>query len=75
MGLQNIITNDKEYLKSEIGVILGIVKTYMLYGIRGIDLIPPQKLLPSVLSIPEVAAARETKGGKVRTIFFNKKKE
>lgn len=65
MGLQNVITHHKDYLKKEIGLILGIVKTYMLYCIRGIDLGAPQKLLPSVLSIPENSVTRETKGGKV----------
>lgn len=37
----------------------------MLYSLRGTDFRPPQKLLPSVLSIPEISLARETKGGKV----------
>lgn len=37
----------------------------MLYHIRGIDYCAPQKMLPSVLSIPENTVTRETKGGKV----------
>lgn len=78
MGLQNIITYHKEYLKKEIGFILGIVKIYMLYCIRGIDFCAPQKVLPSVLSIPENTVTRETKGGKVsKTLnyFYKKKKK
>lgn len=60
-----MITYHKEYLRNEIGFIMGIVKSYMLYCIKGIDLIPPKKLMPSVLSIPEATVTRETKGGKV----------
>lgn len=63
--MQNIVTSNKEYMKNEVGFILGIVKTYMLYNIRGIDFTSPQKLAPSVLSIPETTVIRETKGGKV----------
>lgn len=39
----------------------------MLYGIKGVDYIEPQKVLPSTLSIPEVPnnVLREKKGGKV----------
>lgn len=37
----------------------------MLYHIKGISFLVPQKLLPSVLSIPESNPTRETKGGKV----------
>lgn len=41
----------------------------MLYSIKGIDFTPPQKILPSVLSIPETSVTRETKGGKVSAIL------
>lgn len=70
VGLQNIITYHKGYLRSDFGFLMGIIKTYMLYSIRGIDFMPPQKLLPSVLSIPEATVTRETKGGKVCTNFM-----
>lgn len=54
-------------MNSELGLILGIIKTFMLYGIKGVDFILPQKLVPSTLSVPEVpsSSVREKKGGKV----------
>ncbi|KAJ8953878.1 hypothetical protein NQ318_019118 [Aromia moschata] len=66
-GVQNIVTQHPDYLRRELGTILGVVKTFMLYGIKGVDYLPPQKLLPSTLSIPEVPnnATREKKGGKL----------
>lgn len=65
-GLQNIIIQNGEYLKKELGFILGIIKTFMVYGIKGVNYMPPQKLAPSTLSIPEATnTVREKKGGKV----------
>nr|XP_022905160.1 HEAT repeat-containing protein 6 isoform X1 [Onthophagus taurus]XP_022905161.1 HEAT repeat-containing protein 6 isoform X1 [Onthophagus taurus]XP_022905163.1 HEAT repeat-containing protein 6 isoform X1 [Onthophagus taurus]XP_022905164.1 HEAT repeat-containing protein 6 isoform X1 [Onthophagus taurus] len=62
-GLQNIINHDVNYLKSEIGSILGIVRSYMLYGVKDVQFIAPQKLLPSVSSIPDPAGLIERRGG------------
>ncbi|KRT79059.1 HEAT domain-containing protein [Oryctes borbonicus] len=66
-GLNNIVSHDVSFLDSNLGILLGIVRSYMLCGVRGIDFIQPQKLLPSQLSIPESAVntLREKKGGKV----------
>lgn len=70
-GLQNVIIQDPIYLAQELGSILGVIKTYMLYGIKGVDYIVPQKVLPSTLSVPEVPnnVLREKKGGKVRYLY------
>lgn len=67
-GLQNIIILNTEYLLSDIGLLLGVVKTYMVFGIKGIDFITPTKVMPTVLEIPEptkITIPRENKGGKV----------
>ncbi|CAG9863491.1 unnamed protein product [Phyllotreta striolata] len=64
-GLQNIVSQNTDYLKKEMGLLLGIVKTYMVYGINDINYMPPQKLSPSTLSIPEITINRERKGGKL----------
>nr|XP_023019529.1 HEAT repeat-containing protein 6 [Leptinotarsa decemlineata] len=66
-GLQNIMsTKGQDYLKSELGLLLGFVKSFMLYGIEGIDFLPPQKLMPSAFSVPEQApASNHKKGGKL----------
>ncbi|CAG9838730.1 unnamed protein product [Diabrotica balteata] len=65
-GLQNIIIQHPEYLKNELGLILGVVKSFMVLGIKGIEYMLPQKLLPSILSIPEATnVPREKKGGKL----------
>ncbi|CAH0563740.1 unnamed protein product [Brassicogethes aeneus] len=66
-GLQNIITQNPDYLKRELGNILGIIRSYMLYGVGGIEFMVPQKLMPTALSIPETASSnlREKKGGKL----------
>lgn len=67
LGVHNIVIQDVSFLDSNLGILLGIIRSYMLYGVNGIDFISPQKLLPSQLSIPEstVNTLRERKGGKV----------
>lgn len=66
-GLQNIIVQDSEFLNKEIGLIMGIIKSYMVFEIRGVEFILPQKVMPSTLSIPDPTAnaPRERKGGKI----------
>ncbi|KAG5900627.1 hypothetical protein JTB14_005905 [Gonioctena quinquepunctata] len=65
-GLQNIIVQHPDYLKRELGFLLGFSKTFMLYGIRGVEFLPARKLLPSTLSIPEpMNVVKEKKGGKL----------
>ncbi|KAI4455964.1 malaria antigen-related [Holotrichia oblita] len=72
--VRNIVIRDASFLESNLGILLGIIRSYMLYGVRGIDFISPQKLLPSQLSIPEstVNTLRERKGGKVTKLRKNK---
>ncbi|KAI4455968.1 malaria antigen-related [Holotrichia oblita] len=74
LGVRNIVIRDASFLESNLGILLGIIRSYMLYGVRGIDFISPQKLLPSQLSIPEstVNTLRERKGGKVTKLRKNK---
>ncbi|KAF5291427.1 hypothetical protein FQR65_LT01738 [Abscondita terminalis] len=65
-GLQNVIINHVEFLKRELNLLLGIAKSYMTYYIKGTNFQLPQKILPSVLNIPETCVnGRERKGGKV----------
>lgn len=66
-GLRNVVLEDQEYLKQEIGFLLGIAKSYMTYGIKGIDFITPQRLMPTILGIPEPSTnpSKEKRGGKV----------
>lgn len=66
-GIDNIVSVDVDFLDNNLGILLGIIRSYMLFAVRGIDFIRPQKLLPSQLSIPEstVNTLREKKGGKV----------
>ncbi|GJQ86916.1 hypothetical protein Trydic_g11786 [Trypoxylus dichotomus] len=73
-GLYNIVSQDVLFLDSNLGLLLGIIRSYMLCGVRGIDFIRPQKLLPSQLSIPEstVNTLREKKGGKVTKLRKSK---
>lgn len=71
-GLQNIAEQNEDYLHDELQILLGIVKSYMVYGLNGVAFLVPQKVLPSVLSIPEPCSnlPREKKGGKVRNSFI-----
>ncbi|XP_044253365.1 HEAT repeat-containing protein 6 [Tribolium madens] len=65
-GLQNIIRIKPNLLSDNLGIILGVVKSYMLLGIAGIEFVKPQKLLPSPLSIPESSTNEARgKGGKM----------
>lgn len=66
-GLQNIVAQCPRYLKHELGPVLGIVKTYMVYGMKGVEYMPPQKLTPSPLSMPETSNIidKGKKGGKL----------
>lgn len=83
LGLQNIIIIHPGYLQEELGLIIGIIKTYMLYNIKGIEYVFPEKMIPSTLSIPEIipTVVKEKTGGKVtkqrkhRTGPNSKKKE
>ncbi|CAG9812627.1 unnamed protein product [Phaedon cochleariae] len=81
-GLQNVVIQHPEFLKSELGTLLGVIKTFMLYGMKGIDFLVPSKVLPSTLSIPEPPIiVREKKGGKLtkqrkhRSSGVNKKEQ
>ncbi|VEN58079.1 unnamed protein product [Callosobruchus maculatus] len=66
VGLQNVVLQHPGYLLTELGTILGVIKTFMLLGIKNVDYIIPQKLMPSALSIPEIPSlTREKKGGKL----------
>nr|CAH7726599.1 unnamed protein product [Callosobruchus chinensis] len=66
IGLQNVILQHPGYLSTELGAILGVIKTFMLLGIKNVNYIIPQKLMPSALSIPEMpSVTREKKGGKL----------
>lgn len=66
-GLQNIVEQSENYTHVALGILLGIAKSYMVFGLRGVCFIVPQKVLPSVLSVPEPSGSipREKKGGKV----------
>lgn len=66
-GVQNIITQDKNLVEKDLGLLLGIVKSYMVYGIKGIGFSVPQKILPSSLSVPEpvLSTVGERRGGKI----------
>lgn len=68
-GLQNIIIQSPEYLHKQLGILLGISKTYMVFGIKGIQFIIPQIITPSILNVaePSTNVVKEKKGGKVRS--------
>ncbi|KAF2895184.1 hypothetical protein ILUMI_10984 [Ignelater luminosus] len=80
-GLQNIIIQNPEYLHKQLGILLGTSKTYMVFGIKGINFISPQKITPSILNVaePSTNVVKEKKGGKIakqrkhRTTTQNKK--
>ncbi|XP_050301710.1 HEAT repeat-containing protein 6 [Anthonomus grandis grandis] len=82
IGLQNIVTIT-ECFKDKLGTLLGIVKTYMLFNIKGVDFLSFEKLMPTTLSIPEITPSmpKEKTGGKVtkqrkhRTTGTNRKKD
>ncbi|KAF7272429.1 hypothetical protein GWI33_014777 [Rhynchophorus ferrugineus] len=67
IGLRNIVILHQDYLHIELGLILGIVKTYMLYNIKDLSHLPVKNLKPSTLTLPELpsAIAREKSGGKI----------
>lgn len=54
-------------MEKDLGLLLGIVKSYMVYGIKDIGFSIPQKIMPSSLSIPEpvVNSPVERRGGKI----------
>lgn len=66
--MHNIVLHNEDFLKNELGLFLGITKTFMVYGIKNVPFIVPVKLMPSTLSIPEDAVTnypRKKKPGKV----------
>ncbi|XP_066141865.1 HEAT repeat-containing protein 6 isoform X1 [Euwallacea fornicatus] len=66
IGLQNIIIIHRDYLKSEFSLILGLIKSYIVYNIDGIDFLPPRKLIAQTLNMPETGSImKERNGGKV----------
>lgn len=82
VGLQNIVILHPYYLHKELGLILGICKTYMLYKLKGIDFLPPEQLKPATLSLPEESVSYKEKcGGKITKqrkpvpSLFNRKRE
>ncbi|KAL1517072.1 hypothetical protein ABEB36_000884 [Hypothenemus hampei] len=58
LGLQKVILLHNDYLTKELRFILGIIKIYMVYGIKNIQFIEPERLVPTVLNIPEVVQDR-----------------
>lgn len=73
-GLQNICVRNVDVLRANLGALLGIVKTFMLYNVRDVEFMRPQKLMASPLSIPEPSTnmSREKKGGKVSRFYLDK---
>lgn len=79
MGLNNLVEVQATFLQQELGFILGIIRSYMVLGIKGIEFSPPEKLTPTVLSVPQkTQKSAEIAGGampKRRKYRFTKKKE
>lgn len=70
-GLQNIVEQGGEYVNRELGVLLGVVKCYMVFGLKGVGFVAPQKVAALMLSVPEeagVSVPHERKGGKVISV-------
>lgn len=63
-GLQQIV---EQYDNYDLGMFLGIAKSYMVFGLRGMGFCMPQKIVPTVLNLPEnkINSPREKKGGRV----------
>ncbi|XP_031353548.1 HEAT repeat-containing protein 6-like isoform X2 [Photinus pyralis] len=66
-GLQNVITLDPDFLKKELGLLLGVTKSFMLYSIKGVSFEKPQRVGASVLNVPgtPLVLPKEKKGGKI----------
>ncbi|XP_060523367.1 HEAT repeat-containing protein 6 [Cylas formicarius] len=66
-GLRDVIARHPDYLRDDLGLVLGIAKSYMVFGLKDVGFVEPARLLPSGFSVPEISttAAREKKGGKV----------
>ncbi|KAH1002858.1 hypothetical protein HUJ04_008893 [Dendroctonus ponderosae] len=78
-GLNNLVHIQAASLQQELGLILGIVRSYMVCGIKGIEFSQPVKLTPTVLNLPQKnQKSAETTGGakpRRRKYRFTKKKE
>lgn len=81
VALQKIAAGDRDWLERNIGEILGIGKSYMLYGLPGVEQSMPQKVIVSQQSVLEPATSQTNKGGKVpktrkpRNVGKNRKKD
>lgn len=57
-----------DFLPKNLGILLGIVKTFMVYDIKEVPYLKPEKVLPSTLSIAEpvylAKTTAEKRGGK-----------
>ncbi|XP_017785560.1 PREDICTED: HEAT repeat-containing protein 6 [Nicrophorus vespilloides] len=65
-GLQNIVVQNEEFTAADLGLLLGVAKSFMLYQLKGIPFLPPQKLMPSAMSVPEQAETTTGRGGEKR---------
>lgn len=62
-----MIKSCPDFLVKNLGLLLGIIKTFMVYDIKGVPYLKPEKVLPSTLSIAEPSPAKtvaEKRGGK-----------
>jgi hypothetical protein len=50
-GLQNILQQSAHLVKQLLGQALGVVRTYMLYGLHGYTDLRPQQVFPSNVSL------------------------
>ncbi|KAK9885381.1 hypothetical protein WA026_010880 [Henosepilachna vigintioctopunctata] len=66
-GLENIVSQNSYVNSEKLGIVLGIIKSFMLLGIKNCNFLPPKLILPSALSIPEPSTGvnRLKKGGKI----------
>ncbi|XP_055605953.1 HEAT repeat-containing protein 6 [Uranotaenia lowii] len=58
-------TNQTQWLPDHLGQLLGVAKSFMMYGIPGINHLNPQKIMVSQQGVPEPQHIPINKGGKV----------
>lgn len=72
-GLQNILQQSRDLVRQLLGKALGLVKTYMLYGLQGYTDLRPQQVFPANLFLCDIreTALHDGRGGKVSNILHS----
>lgn len=65
-GLQSILQQSTDLVKQLLGEALGMVKSYMLYGLHGFSDLQPQQVFPAKLSVCDIRPTEVRDGRSIK---------